>query len=141
MSIAERPARDAGYHHPSDDVFGAHVSAPPAAGVRAPSTDPLWWGLAVGVLLVFAFCLRIWGVDHGLPYAYNADENAHFVTRAIGLFGHGWDPQYYVNPPAYTYLAHILLGVWYGGREEVSAAFAADPTEIWVMTRVLAPAR
>ncbi len=110
----------------------------PAFGERALSSDRLRWGLAVGVLLVFAFCLRIWGVDHGLPYAYNSDENAHFVTRAIGLFGHGWDPQYYVNPPAYTYLAHLLLGVWYGGREGVSTAFAADPTDIWVLTRVLA---
>jgi len=137
MSIAERPARDAGYQHESDAVFGMYVS-PPVLGRHTPSTERLWWGLAVGVLLVFAFCLRIWGVGHGLPYAYNADENAHFVTRAIGLFGHGWDPQYYVNPPAYTYLAHILLGVWYGGREQVSSAFAADPTEIWIMTRVLA---
>jgi 4-amino-4-deoxy-L-arabinose transferase-like glycosyltransferase len=137
MSIAERPARDAGYHHQSDAVFGTY-STPPVARERDPLTERLWWGLALGGLLVFAFCLRIWGVDHGLPYAYNADENAHFVTRAIGLFGHGWDPQYYVNPPAYTYLAHILLGVWYGGREEVSAAFAADPTEIWILTRVLA---
>jgi hypothetical protein len=102
------------------------------------SSERLWWGLAVGVLLVFAFCLRIWGVDHGLPYAYNADENAHFVTRAIGLFGHGWDPQYYVNPPAYTYLAHLLLGAWYGGRSGVANAFAADPTQIWILTRVLA---
>jgi hypothetical protein len=110
----------------------------PLFGERKLTPDRLWWGLAVGVLLAFAFGLRIWGVDHGLPYAYNADENAHFVTRAIGLFGHGWDPQYYVNPPAYTYLAHLLLGAWYGGREGVSNAFAADPTQIWILTRVLA---
>ena len=94
-------------------------------------------GARGGLLLVFAFGLRIWGVDHGLPYAYNSDENAHFVTRAIGLFGHGWDPQYYVNPPAYTY-PRILLRAWYGGRVGVSTAFAADPTQIWVLTRVLA---
>ena len=96
--------------------FGDVLMAP-IFGERSITPERLWWGLAVGVLLAFAFGLRIWGVDHGLPYAYNADENAHFVTRAIGLFGHGWDPQYYVNPPAYTYLAHLLLGVWYGGRD------------------------
>jgi 4-amino-4-deoxy-L-arabinose transferase-like glycosyltransferase len=107
-------------------------------GERTMSPERLWWGLAVGLLLAFAFGLRIWGIDHGLPYAYNADENAHFVTRAIGMFGHGWDPQYYVNPPAYTYLAHLLLGAWYGGRSGVSSAFAADPTQIWVLTRTLA---
>lgn len=111
------------------------MSATFGGGAFAPRR--LWWGLAVGALLAFAFGLRVWGVDHGLPYAYNADENAHFVTRAIGLFGHGWDPNYYVNPPAYTYLAHLLLGAWYGGRAGVSTAFAADPTQIWILTRVL----
>ncbi|HEV7882086.1 MAG TPA: glycosyltransferase family 39 protein [Solirubrobacteraceae bacterium] len=98
----------------------------------------LGWGLAIGAVLVLAFALRVWGVDHGLPYAYNADENAHFVTRAIGMFGHDWNPNYYVNPPAYTYLVHIVLGVWYGGRAGVSTTFATDPTGIWIMSRVLA---
>jgi 4-amino-4-deoxy-L-arabinose transferase-like glycosyltransferase len=100
----------------------------------------LGWGLAIGAVLVLAFGLRVWGVDHGLPYAYNADENAHFVTRAIGLFGHDWNPNYFVNPPAYTYLVHILLGLAYGGRAGVSNAFAADPTGIWIVARVLAGA-
>ena len=106
--------------------------------VRGPSRDRLIWGAAVSGLLVLAFALRIWGNGHGLPYAYNADENAHFVTRAIGLFGHDWDPNYYINPPAYTYLVHLVLGVWYGGRAGVSNSFAADPTQIWLIARTLA---
>ena len=110
----------------------------PWLGLHRPSTDRLIWGAAIGAVLLVAFLLRIWGVGHGLPYAYNADENAHFVTRAIGLFGHDWDPKYYVNPPAYTYLVHLALGVWYGGRAGVSNSFAADPTEIWIIARTLA---
>ena len=106
--------------------------------MRGPSRDRLIWGAAVSGLLVLAFALRIWGNGHGLPYAYNADENAHFVTRAIGLFGHDWDPNYYINPPAYTYLVHLVLGVWYGGRAGVSNSFAADPTQIWLIARTLA---
>ena len=106
--------------------------------VRGRSRDRLIWGAAVGGLLVLAFALRIWGNGHGLHYAYNADENAHFVTRAIGLFGHDWDPNYYINPPAYTYLVHLVLGVWYGGRAGVSNSFAADPTQIWLIARTLA---
>ena len=58
----------------------------------------------------------LWGVKQGLPFAYNVDENAHFVPRAIGLFGHGWNPHYFVNPPAYTYLLHVVFDVWFGGR-------------------------
>jgi hypothetical protein len=102
------------------------------------SNDQLIWGSAIGAVLLLAFGLRIWGVSHGLPYAYNADENAHFVTRAIGMFGHDWDPNYYVNPPAYTYVVHLVLGVWFGGRAGVSDAFAADPTQIWIISRTIA---
>jgi len=137
MSTVESPpeVREAGTHG-NGHAFGP-VALEPVFATSWFSVQRLAWGTALALLLAFAFALRIWGVDHGLPYAYNADENAHFVTRAIGLFGHSWDPQYYVNPPAYTYLAHLLLGTWYGGRAGVSQAFATDPTQIWVLSRVL----
>jgi Dolichyl-phosphate-mannose-protein mannosyltransferase len=101
-----------------------------------PAAERLRWGLAVALLLAGAFLLRIWGVKHGLPYAYNADENAHFVPKAIGLFGHGWNPHYFVNPPAYTYLLHVVFAVWFGGREGVSSAYATNQTEVFVVARV-----
>lgn len=94
------------------------------------------WPAAVGGVLAVSFLLRIWGVRHGLPYAFNADENAHFVPKAIGLFGHGWNPDYFVNPPAYTYVVHLVLLAWFGGREAVSHTFATDPTQIFVIARV-----
>ncbi len=110
----------------------------PAATPYVRASDARWrWALAVGALLAVAFALRVWGINHGLPYAYNADENAHFVTRAIGLFGHDWNPQYFVNPPAYTYLTHMVLAVWFGGREGVSEVFAEDPSQVWVVARLL----
>jgi hypothetical protein len=130
MSAVETPAR--AQARPHDEV-----QRPPQSPTPRLGSERTRWGLAVGAVVLVAFLLRIWGVRHGLPYAYNTDENAHFVTRAIGLFGHDWDPQYYVNPPAYTYLAHILFAVWYGGREGVSDQFASDPTEVWVLARVL----
>src|ERR1044072_150819 len=115
MSTVESPAGQSARPEDNGHGFGELLMSP-MLGARSMTPDRLWWGLAVGVLLVFAFCLRIWGVGHGLPYAYNADENAHFVTRAIGMFGHGWDPQYYVHPPAHTHPAHLLLAERYGGR-------------------------
>jgi hypothetical protein len=135
MSAVDTPPAQAAGPQENGHDYGEVVIAP-IFGDRI-SPQRLWWGLAVGVLLAFAFGLRLWGINHGLPYSYNADENAHFVTRAIGMFGHGWDPQYYVNPPAYTYLAHLVLGAWYGGRSGVSNAFASDPTQIWLLTRLL----
>lgn len=94
------------------------------------------WGAGVAALLLAAFLLRIWGAHHGLPYAYNADENAHFAPKAIGLFGHGWNPHYFVNPPAYTYLLHLVFAVWFGGREGVAEAYATDPTTVFVVARI-----
>ncbi len=135
MSAVESPPRDAD-EPPRGDRLARLLTAPSMSFGR-PGSDRLMWGAAVGALLIFAFGLRVWGNAHGLPYAYNSDENAHFVTRAIGLFGHDWDPNYYVNPPAYTYLVHLVLGVWYGGRAGVSNSFAADPTQIWIISRTL----
>jgi hypothetical protein len=132
MSVVERPPGQAAGSRGSRSLLSLSLPSLRAADGR------LGWALAIGAVLVLALGLRVWGVDHGLPYAYNADENAHFVTRAIGLFGHDWNPNYYVNPPAYTYLVHILLGAWYGGRAGVSNAFATDPTGIWLLSRVLA---
>jgi hypothetical protein len=93
------------------------------------------WRLGVAGVLLLALGLRLWGLKQGLPYAYNADENAHFLPRAIGMFGHDLDPGYYVNPSAYTYVLHILLAVRYGGRLAVGEAFASDPTTVWTMAR------
>jgi hypothetical protein len=95
-----------------------------------------WWAAIAGLLLV-SLLLRLWGNDHGLPYAYNADENSHFVPRAIGLYGHAWHPDYFVNPPAYTYVLNVVFTVWFGGREGVSRLFATDPTDVWVVARTV----
>jgi hypothetical protein len=104
----------------------------PDVGRRWP-----WW-IALGVVLAVALGLRLWGIKQGLPYAYNADENAHFVPGAIGLFGHGMNPHYFVNPPAYTYLLHAVFGVWFGGRAGVSNTYALHPTEVFVVARATA---
>jgi 4-amino-4-deoxy-L-arabinose transferase-like glycosyltransferase len=138
MSTVESPLRDGQDGRPPASPGGlTGLLTAPGLRLGRLGPDQLVWGTAIGAILLLGFGLRIWGVGHGLPYAYNADENAHFVTRAIGMFGHDWDPNYYVNPPAYTYLVHMALGIWYGGRAGVANAFAADPTQIWLIARTL----
>ncbi len=94
------------------------------------------WTIAIGVLLLVAAILRIYGIKHGLPFAYNVDEQAHFMPRAIGMFGHGGNPDYFVNPPAFTYLVHLTLSVWFGGRDGVYQAYIQDPIAVWTVARV-----
>jgi hypothetical protein len=98
------------------------------------------FALALLALLAGALVLRLVGFRHGLPFVYNADENAHFVPRAIGMFGHSLNPNYFINPPAFTYLLHILYGIWWGGRDAVGAAFAADPSTAFAIARAAAAA-
>lgn len=96
------------------------------------------WTIAIGSLLLVALLLRVYGLKHGLPFAYNVDEQAHFLPRAIGMFGHGGNPDYFVNPPAFTYLMHVVISLWFGGREGVYEAYIQDPVAVWTMGRLTA---
>jgi hypothetical protein len=96
-----------------------------------------WSGLAV--VLAGGLALRLWGVRQGLPYAYNTDEADHFVRHAVRMFEEGsLNPHYFGNPPAFTYLLHFLLEVYYGGGAGVRRAFALDPAELYTISRVAA---
>jgi len=95
----------------------------------------LAWPAAVAALLLAALGLRLWGIDTGLPYVYNADENAHFVPRAIGMFGHSYNPGYFINPPGFTYVLHAIFALGWGG-DGVQAAYAADVGDVFVVARV-----
>src|SRR5256885_11705826 len=135
MSAVESP--------PTTPAAAEPAPAPPGWAAAAVERRPhrrreLRWPLAVGAVMALGLVLRLWGASHGLPYAYNADENAHFVPKAIGLFGHSLNPGYFVNPPAYTYLLHAVFAVWYGGRAGVSRTFATDPTSVFLLARVVA---
>jgi hypothetical protein len=93
---------------------------------------------ALCVLLVATFVLRLWGIKQGLPFSYNADEATHFVPRAVGFFGHNLDPSYFLNPPAYSYLLHIVFELWFGSADAVTRAYTDDPTTVYVVARVVA---
>jgi dolichyl-phosphate-mannose-protein mannosyltransferase len=105
-------------------------------GGRAGARWQVWLGLALVLLL--ALGLRLWGIRQGLPYAYNSDEDSHFVPRAIGMLTLGWNPHYFVNPPAYTDLLRLVFAAWFGGRAGVSHTFAVNPTAVFTLARVCA---
>jgi len=119
------------------DRPGARRAAARGVLGEPPDRGDRLWPLAVGALLLGALILRLWGVGHGLPFVYNADENAHFVPRAIGMFGHSLNPGYFINPPAFTYVLHVAFAVAYGSREAVGDSLARDPTGVFTLGRVL----
>jgi 4-amino-4-deoxy-L-arabinose transferase-like glycosyltransferase len=97
------------------------------------------WPVLV-LILIAAFLLRIWGVKQGLPYSYNSDEATHFVPRAIAFFSHDLNPHYFLNPPAYSYLLHLALELWFGSGDAVVRSYTNDPTAVFVVARVVAAA-
>ena len=79
--------------------------------------------------------LRLWSIDHGLPYSYNLDERAHFVPHAVAMTGGDLNPGYFINPPLLTYLLAAYLSVIHlGGVEDW---FANDPTAVFTAARMV----
>ncbi|HEX6021404.1 MAG TPA: glycosyltransferase family 39 protein [Solirubrobacter sp.] len=109
----------------------------PSGEARLRDRGTRWpWILALGALFVGALIVRLIGLKTGLPYVYNADENSHFVPRAIGMFGHSLNPDYFINPPAFTYVIHALFAVrWGTDPASVGGAFGMDPTEAFTIAR------
>ncbi len=109
-------------------------------GSRCDATragNRLAWPAALAGVLVVALLLRLWGIKSGLPYVYDTDENQHFLPHAISLLAHNGNPNYFDNPPAFTYLLALVFELWFGGRGAVSHALAVNPTEVYVLARVV----
>ncbi len=104
--------------------------------------------IALALILVGGFALRLWNIDYGLPFVYSIDEGSHFTSRAVEMFWQDLDPGYYQNPATYTYLVYAVLRVMYGPLGfafdlpfgNVTDQFDKNPTEIWIAARVLAAA-
>jgi len=93
---------------------------------------------ALGVVLAVTLGLRLWGIKQGLPYSYNVDEATHFVPPAIAFFSHDLNPHYFLNPPGYSYLLYVVFELWFGSADAVTRAFTTNPTEVFVVARVVA---
>jgi len=100
---------------------------------RLATVDWPWLALLAG-LFVVALALRVWSVGHGMPYAYNVDEDGHFAPVAVGLMNHGWNPHYFENPPAFTYLLKLIFTARWGQAGTVNT-WIVDPTPIWLTAR------
>jgi hypothetical protein len=101
--------------------------------------------LALALILAAGLIVRLYGIDHGLPYVYNYDELYHFTNRAIRMLGGDLNPHYFDNPSALTYLIHFALRLGYGGAwpfglQEALEELRADPSVAYLTGRSIATA-
>jgi hypothetical protein len=100
----------------------------------------------LGLILAAGLVLRLWNIDYGLPFVYSLDEGSHFTSRAVEMFWQDFDPGYYQNPAAFTYMVYALFRVMYGPLGflfdlpfgNVTDQFDKNPTEMWIAARALA---
>lgn len=97
--------------------------------------DP--WILGLLSVLALALGLRLWGIRYGLPVAYNLDERAHFVPRAVEFFSSGsLNPDYQLNPSGFIEWIAGALAIVHRSRGGVVDTWQTDPAEIWLVARV-----
>ena len=112
---------------------GLNPSRPKESRARWAQFDWRWTG-ALAALFAGALTLRVWSIGHGLPYAYNVDEAGHFAPLAVGMLDSGWNPHYFENPPAFTYLLKLIfLARW--GHADAVKQWIIDPTPLWLTAR------
>ncbi|WP_028065713.1 glycosyltransferase family 39 protein [Solirubrobacter soli] len=113
-------------------MIAAQTNPVESAQARGNGRSTAIW---LGLILLVATVLRLWSIDHGLPYSYNLDERAHFVPHAVAMTGGDLNPGYFINPPLLTYLLAAYLSVIHlGGVEQW---FASDPTAVFTAARVV----
>ena len=110
---------------------------------------PRWhpgYAAAVALIALVGLGLRLWGIRSGLPWVYDVDEYDHFVPEAVGMLAGNLEPRtlhaaYLGNPPAFTYLLAGIYELWYGSKHAAEHALgSANPTEIWLIARVVCAA-
>jgi hypothetical protein len=94
--------------------------------------------LALAAILAGGLALRLYGLDHGLPFVFDSDESQHFVPYAVEMFGGSFNPHYFQNPTTYTYLVHVAL--WLRGFDDIARQYVVDPSDIYETARVVAVA-
>jgi hypothetical protein len=67
----------------------------------------------IGLVVITAVFVRLWGIDFGLPYAYHVDE-PRFIYSAVGSLQSGDpNPGWFQQPSLYTYLITFVLGLYF----------------------------
>jgi hypothetical protein len=98
---------------------------------RAPDRGA--WCLAAVVVLALA--ARLVAVRHGLPHAYSADEELHFVPQAARAADGDWSSGYFENPSGLTYLLAVVFRLVLPG-DDATRLLVDDPALVYTVARL-----
>jgi hypothetical protein len=99
---------------------------------RAPRDAATYW---LVVVLLLSLVARLVAVRHGLPHAYNADEELHFVPQASRAADGDWYSGYFENPSGLTYLLALVFRAVLPGAD-VSLLLVDDPATLFTIARL-----
>ncbi len=108
-------------------------------------TTPSMAVLALAGVCLFAFALRVVGLQYGLPAVYNPDE-VSIMARALSFARGTLNPHNFLYPTFYFYVLFAWVGVylawvWLSGRVASIGAlqqlYFTDPTGIYTAGRAL----
>lgn len=118
------------------------MSAPPQTATQssaaARATRWPWGTLALVLIALVAFGLRVYAVGWGLPYTPHPDEPV-IVNAVLGMLRRGdWNPRYFGYPSLYFYALRLVLAAHlrYGLGTGLYRSIADLPltTDIYVTT-------
>lgn len=98
----------------------------------------------VGIILLIAFCLRLWGIDFGLPQLHIIDEG-ELVYSAFYTGANKLRPLRYLHAPFIPYLLLFEYAVYFvfgkligifSSPEGLAVAYLRDPTVFVLIGRV-----
>jgi len=68
-----------------------------------------FWLLSI---IFVAFCVRVLGIFHDLPFTYYGDEE-HFINRAVAFGSGDLNPHWFHKPALYMYLLFFEYGMYF----------------------------
>ena len=100
--------------------------------IRALHRTRTW----LGVVLALALAVRLVALRHGLPHAYSADEELHFVPQAARAADGDWYSGYFENPSGLTYLLAVVLRLVRPGHD-LTRLLVDDPALVYTVARLV----
>ena len=94
-------------------------------------------------IFIFALCIRLYGINFGLPETHNWDEPT-VVQRAIRFGSGDLNPHFFAYPTLYMYVLTVVLGAVfvvgkllgvYHSSQDFAIAYFVDPSVVYLAAR------